>query len=97
MGCVGVYLWIAIQNYRYWIVENFDLQQLFSTALMMASLVFVLSAVLMMLKKGGVSQQRWDHTLLGFEKMTIWIEPGIFGLSATPCTARCHFWRGEFC
>jgi protein-S-isoprenylcysteine O-methyltransferase Ste14 len=71
-------LWLAIQNHRYLIVEEFDLQQLISSALMIASLVFVLSAVLTMRKKGRVSKQRRDHTLFGFEKTTVLIETGIF-------------------
>jgi len=71
-------LWLAIQNHRYLIVEEFDLQQLISSAFMITSLVFVLSAVLTMRKKGKVSKQRRDHTLLGFEKTTVLIESGIF-------------------
>lgn len=71
-------MWLAIQNYRYLIVEEFDLQQLISSAFMITSLVFVLSAVLTMQKKGRVSKQRQDHTLLGFEKTTLLIESGIF-------------------
>ena len=71
-------LWLAIQNYRYLIVEEFDLQQSISSALMITSLVFVLSAVFIMRKKGRVSKQRRDHTLLGFEKTTVLIESGIF-------------------
>ena len=71
-------LWLAIQNHRYLIVEEFDLQQLISSALMIASLVFVLSAVFTMREKGRVSKQRRDHTLFGFEKTTVLIETGIF-------------------
>jgi protein-S-isoprenylcysteine O-methyltransferase Ste14 len=71
-------LWLAIENYQYLIVEKFDLQQLISSALMIASLVFVLSAVFMMRQKGRASKQRRDHTLLGFEKTTELIESGIF-------------------
>jgi protein-S-isoprenylcysteine O-methyltransferase Ste14 len=71
-------LWLAIQNYRYLIVEKFDFQQLVSSAFMITSLVFVLSAVRTMWKKGRVSKQRQDHTLLGFEKTTVLIESGIF-------------------
>ncbi|RPJ10345.1 MAG: hypothetical protein EHM37_00600 [Deltaproteobacteria bacterium] len=71
-------LWLAIQNYRYLIVEEFDFQQLVSSVFMITSLVFVLSAVLTMRKKGRVSKQRQDHTLLGFEKTTVLIESGIF-------------------
>jgi protein-S-isoprenylcysteine O-methyltransferase Ste14 len=71
-------LWLLIQNYRYLIVEKFDLQQLISSALMIASLVFILSAVFIMRKKGRVSKQRRDDTLFGFEKTTVLIESGIF-------------------
>jgi protein-S-isoprenylcysteine O-methyltransferase Ste14 len=71
-------LWLAIQNYRYLIVEKFDLQRLISSALMIASLWFVLSAVFIMRKKGRVSKQRGDHTLFGFEKTTVLIESGVF-------------------
>ncbi|HSO60374.1 MAG TPA: methyltransferase [Desulfobacterales bacterium] len=71
-------LWLAIQNYRYLIVEEFDLQQLIASALMIASLVFVLSAVFIMRKKGEVSKQRQDPALFDFEKTTVLIETGIF-------------------
>ena len=71
-------LWLLIKNYRYLIVEKFDLQQLISSALMIASLVLVLSAVFIMRKKGIASKQRRDHTLFGFEKTTVLIESGIF-------------------
>jgi protein-S-isoprenylcysteine O-methyltransferase Ste14 len=71
-------LWLAIQNYRYLIVEQFDLQQLISSGFMIISLVFVLSAVFIMREKGRVSKQRRDHTLFGFEKTTVLIESGIF-------------------
>jgi protein-S-isoprenylcysteine O-methyltransferase Ste14 len=71
-------LWLLIQNYRYLIVEKFDFQQVIASALMIASLVFVLSAVFIMRKKGIASEQRRDHTLFDFEKTTVLIESGIF-------------------
>jgi protein-S-isoprenylcysteine O-methyltransferase Ste14 len=71
-------LWLSIHNYRYLIVEESDLQRLISSALINASLVFVLSAVFVMRKKGRASKQRRDHTLFGFEKTTVLIESGIF-------------------
>jgi protein-S-isoprenylcysteine O-methyltransferase Ste14 len=71
-------LWLAIQNYRYLLVEEFDLQQLISSAFMIASLVLVLSAVFEMRRKGRASKQRHDRTLLNFEKTTVLIESGIF-------------------
>jgi protein-S-isoprenylcysteine O-methyltransferase Ste14 len=71
-------LLLSIQNYRYLIVEKFDFQQLISSALMIASLVFVLSAVFILRKKGEVSTQRRDHALFDFEKTTVLIESGIY-------------------
>jgi len=71
-------LWIAVQNYRYMIVERFDLQQYFSSVLMLTSLLFVVSAVFVMRKKGVANKQRRDDTLLGFEKTTVLITSGIF-------------------
>jgi protein-S-isoprenylcysteine O-methyltransferase Ste14 len=71
-------LWIAVQNHRYLIVERFDLQQYFSSALMITSLLFVISAVFVMRTKGAANRQRSDDTLLGFEKTTVLITSGIF-------------------
>ena len=71
-------LWITIQNHRYLIVEKFDLQQLTSSALMIVSLIYVISAVWTMRKKGKANRQRGDETLFGFEKTTVMIESGIF-------------------
>jgi protein-S-isoprenylcysteine O-methyltransferase Ste14 len=71
-------LWLLIQNYRYLIVETFDFQQLISSALMVVSLMFVLSAVFIMRKKGMASNTRHDHALFEFERTTVLIESGIF-------------------
>ncbi len=71
-------LWIAIQNHRYLIVENFDLQQLISSALMIVSLIYIVSAVRTMHSKGKASRQRRDRTLFSFEKTTVIIESGFF-------------------
>ena len=71
-------LWLLIQNYRYLIVEKFDIRPLISSMLMLTSLVLVLSAVIILRKKGIVSKQRHDHTLFDFEKTTVLIESGIF-------------------
>ena len=45
---------------------------------MIASLIYVISAVWTMRKKGKASRQRRDETLFGFEKTTVTIEFGIF-------------------
>jgi len=71
-------LWITIHNHQFMIVEKFDLQQIISSALMIASLVFVFSAVNLFRKKGRVCNQRNDNTLYGFEKTTVLVESGIY-------------------
>ena len=71
-------LWIAVRNSGHLIVKQFDLQQLVSSALMTASLVFVLSAVYEMRKAGRANPQRRDPTLFAFEKTTALVETGIF-------------------
>jgi protein-S-isoprenylcysteine O-methyltransferase Ste14 len=71
-------LWLSIQNHRYLIVERFDLQQIISSALQIASLFFVVSAVSAMRKRGRASRQRPDPTLLAFEKTTTLVTSGIF-------------------
>ena len=45
---------------------------------MIVSLIYVISAVWAMRKKGKASRQRGDETLFGFEKTTVMIESGIF-------------------
>ncbi len=72
-------LWLAVQNSRYLIVDQFDLQQVISSVLMIASLVYVLSAVFMMRKRGRAGTRRADRTLFGFEQTTELVESGIFG------------------
>lgn len=72
-------LWLAIQNSRHLIVDQFDLQQVISSVLMIASLVYVLSAVFMLRKRGRAGTRRTDPTLLGFEQTTELVESGIFG------------------
>ena len=71
-------LWITIQNYRYLLPGKFGLQLLISSLLMVVSLVLVLSAVFAMRKNGIASKQRYDHTLLAFEKTTVLIESGVY-------------------
>jgi protein-S-isoprenylcysteine O-methyltransferase Ste14 len=60
------------------IVEEFDLQQVTSSILMVASLAFVLSAVVTMRRKGRTGYERKDPTLFAFERTTVLVDSGIF-------------------
>lgn len=86
-------LWTAIQNRRHLIVERFDAQQLASSALMLFSLLLVISAVLLLRKAGRPDSQRQDRTLLPFEKTTKLIETGIFGYIRHPMYSSLLFFQ----
>ncbi|HSV93460.1 MAG TPA: methyltransferase [Desulfobacterales bacterium] len=77
-------LWLAVQNHAHLIVGEFDLQQVASSAFMLAALVYVLLAVHAMRTRGRVSAQREDPSLFAFERTTALIESGIFGLVRHP-------------
>lgn len=90
-------LWLAIRNHRHLVVERFDLQQLISSALMTASLAFVLAAVWMMRKMGNVNRRRRDPALFGFEKTTTLVEAGIFGYVRHPMYSSLMFLAWGVC
>jgi protein-S-isoprenylcysteine O-methyltransferase Ste14 len=77
-------LWLAVRNHRHLIVEEFDLQQVASSVLMLASLAFVLAAVFTMRSKGRISSGRDDPSLFTFERTTALVETGIFRLVRHP-------------
>jgi protein-S-isoprenylcysteine O-methyltransferase Ste14 len=77
-------LWLAIENHRHMIVEEFDFQQVLSSVLMLASLAFVLSAIFTMRRKGRTSSERNDPSLFAFERTTVLVDSGIFKLVRHP-------------
>lgn len=77
-------LWLSVKNYRYLKVREFDFQQIISSILLIASLVLVLSAVFLMMKRGKANNQRKDNTLFGFEKTTKLVDSGIYGYVRHP-------------
>ena len=77
-------LWLAVRNHTHLLVEAFDLQQVASSVLMLASLVYVLLAVHAMRTRGRISVERRDPSLFPFERTTALVESGIFGLVRHP-------------
>jgi protein-S-isoprenylcysteine O-methyltransferase Ste14 len=77
-------LWLAVRNHAHLLVEAFDLQQVASSVLMLASLVYVLLAVHAMSTRGRISRERRDPSLFPFERTTALVESGIFGLVRHP-------------
>ncbi len=71
-------LWLAIANRRHLLVERFDLQQVAASVLMLASLGFVLAAVITLRARGGTGTGRDDPGLFAFERTTVLIRTGIF-------------------
>ena len=71
-------LWIAVQNYRYLQVEQFNIRLLISSLLLVTSALLVVWAFVVMRREGRVSRQREDETLFGFEKTTALVTVGIF-------------------
>lgn len=84
-------LWLGVRNHAHLLVEKFDLQQVASSALMTASLVYVLAAVHTMRAKGRISRERRDPSLFEFERTTALVETGIFGLVRHPMYASLLF------
>ncbi len=77
-------LWIAVQNYQYLLVEQFNLRLMISSLLLVTSALLVVSAFVVMRREGRVSQQREDETLFGFEKTTALVTAGIFSYIRHP-------------
>ena len=71
-------LWIAVQNYQYLQVEQFNIRLLISSLLLVTSALLVVWAFVVMRREGRVSRQREDETLFGFEKTTALVTVGIF-------------------
>lgn len=77
-------LWIAVHNYRYLRVEEFNSRLLISSLLLVTSALLVVWAFVVMRREGRVSRQRQDNTLFGFEKTTALVTTGVFGYIRHP-------------
>jgi len=77
-------LWIAVQNYQFLQVEQFNSRLVISSLLLLSSALLVVWAFVVMRREGRVSQQREDETLFGFEKTTTLVTSGIFGYIRHP-------------
>lgn len=84
-------LWLAVANRRHLLVERFDLQQVAASALMLASLGFVLAAVITLRSRGGTGAGREDPGLFAFERTTVLIRSGIFRFVRHPMYASLLF------
>ena len=71
-------LWLIINNYMYWFVNPFDVNQIFSWLFLIYSLILLIPGLILMKKLGKPAESRHDNSLYRFEKTTELIETGIF-------------------
>lgn len=77
-------LWMAVQNYQFLLVEQFNSRLMISSLLLVTSALLVVWAFIVMRREGRASGQREDETLFGFEKTTTLVTAGIFGYIRHP-------------
>lgn len=70
--------WLLSSNYKVWFIDPFSNRQLFSWILLLISVYFVISGVIMMKKMGNQDKNRDKNTLYEFEKTTELVNQGIF-------------------
>lgn len=70
--------WIGINNYRYWFVNPFSINQLISWVFLIYAGIIVLSGIYLLFTKGKMDSLREDKTLYHFEKTTQLVETGIY-------------------
>jgi protein-S-isoprenylcysteine O-methyltransferase Ste14 len=71
-------LWLFVTNYKYWFVDAFGIQQVFSWIFLFSSAYLIIAGVLMMKKRGKPQKDRAGAELFQFEKTTELIDTGIF-------------------
>jgi protein-S-isoprenylcysteine O-methyltransferase Ste14 len=76
-GWEGI-LWLVISNYKFWFVNPFSLQQMFSWVFLFFGAYLVFVGFLEMQKKGRAEKSRKAESLYHFEKTTELVDTGIF-------------------
>jgi len=71
-------LWLLISNIRFWFFDSLSVSQIISWGLLVTSLYFVITGILLFKQLGGQSKIRKDPALYTFEKTTSLIRVGIF-------------------
>ena len=84
-------LWLAVNNYKYWFMQPFKINQLISWLFLIYSLYLIIFGVMMMRRHGKSQTSREDNSLYTFEKTTALIESGIFRYIRHPLYASLLF------
>lgn len=71
-------IWLFASNYRYWFIEPFSLQQIFSWSFLVISACVVIMGVVQMKRKGRPGRESRQKTLYRFERTSQLVDTGIF-------------------
>ena len=71
-------LWLLVSNILYWFTDPFNVFQIISWVVLIASIYVVLAGVVLMKKVGKPHGDREDRSLYAFEKTSELVQQGIF-------------------
>jgi protein-S-isoprenylcysteine O-methyltransferase Ste14 len=71
-------LWLAVNNYKYWFFNPFEIKQIISWVILVFAGYMVIAGILVFKKYGKIDRSRDEKALLGFEKTTELIDKGIY-------------------
>jgi protein-S-isoprenylcysteine O-methyltransferase Ste14 len=77
-------VWLLVSNFKFWFDNPFGLWQIVSWILLFASIWYIVTGSLLMIKIGKPKKSKDRETLFQFEKTTALIDTGIFGLIRHP-------------
>ena len=76
--------WLVASNYKFWFIDPFSIQQIFSWVLLFYASYLVIAGMLLIKMKGKPNPERDEKNLFGFEKTTELITTGVFKLIRHP-------------
>jgi protein-S-isoprenylcysteine O-methyltransferase Ste14 len=71
-------IWLFISNYKFWFLNPFSIQQIFSWFFLFWSVYVVIAGVSILKKSGKPIQSRNDKMLFEFEKTSELVDSGIY-------------------
>lgn len=71
-------IWLFAANYKYWFVDPFSINQIFSWISLIISAYLIIAGVILMKKRGRPNSDRNEKALYSFEKTTELVDKGIF-------------------
>jgi protein-S-isoprenylcysteine O-methyltransferase Ste14 len=77
-------VWLFVSNYSYWFDNPFILKQIISWIFLFISIYLVVAGTTTLKKEGKAEKARNENSLYQFEKTTVLVDNGIFGLIRHP-------------